>query len=300
MQGFQTPYVPGWDCHGLPIEHQVTEALKKEKKDPREMSVLQIRKLCYEWAQKWITAQCEQFQRLGIFGEWANPYLTMKPTFEASTLNVFAKFVEEGLVYRKLKPVPWSIANQTALADAELEYQDVNDTSVYVEFPILSPLAPGSAGVEPAQSGGLMDGTSLLIWTTTPWTLPANLVVAAGPEITYAKVKFNGRVVIVAHDLVEKVFAMVNQPFEIIGTVVGADLAGVRYTHPFIERTGRVVMADYVTTTDGTGLVHTAPGHGEDDYETGLRGKARGLQPRARQRPVSMTPCLNFSAANRC
>ncbi len=263
MQGYQTPYVPGWDCHGLPIEHQVGEAIKKEGKNPRDFSTLDIRKRCFEWAEKWVAAQCEQFKRLGILGEWSNPYLTMKPTYEASTLSVFAKFVEAGLVYRKLKPVPWSIANQTALADAELEYQDVSDNSVYVEFAVI----------------GSTDVTHLLVWTTTPWTLPANLAVAAGPEVQYAKVKYGDRVGLIAQDLVAKVFAIAGKPFEIVGTVIGTDLAGMTYQHPFVERTGRVVMADYVTTTDGTGLVHTAPGHGEDDYETGLREKLDVYSP---------------------
>ena len=263
MQGYQTPYVPGWDCHGLPIEHQVTEAIKKEGKNPRDLTTLEIRERCFAWAHKWVDAQREQFKRLGILGEWNHPYRTMDPTYEASTLEVFAKFVEAGLVYRKLKPVPWSVANQTALADAELEYKDVDDNSVYVEFPVTT------AG----------DVTHLLIWTTTPWTLPANLVVAAGPEVSYAKVKYGDRVAVVAADLVETVFKLTNQPHEIVGTVMGRDLAGMEYRHPFIDRSGRVVLADYVTTDAGTGLVHTAPGHGEDDYETGLREKLDVYSP---------------------
>jgi isoleucyl-tRNA synthetase len=284
MQGYQTPYVPGWDCHGLPIEHKIAEEIKKEGKNIREMSTLEVRKRCYEYAEKYVNIQAEQFKRLGIFGEWSNPYLTMKPAYEASTLNVFAKFVEAGLVYRKLKPVPWSIANQTALADAELEYQDVNDISVYVEFPLVSPLAPGSAGVEPPQSGGLTEKESLLIWTTTPWTLPANLAVAVGPDVDYARVSFSvegrSKTIIVAVDLVEKVFALDGsvEP-KVIGVVKGSELIGATYQHPFVDRVGRVVGADYVTTTDGTGLVHTAPGHGEDDYETGLREKLEVYSP---------------------
>ena len=135
IQGHQTPYVPGWDCHGLPIEHKIQEQIKKEGKNIREMSTLEVRKRCFEYASKYVSVQRDQFKRLGILGDWENPYETMKPGYEASSLEVFAKFVEAGLVYRKLKPVPWSIANQTALADAELEYQDVQDTSVYVEFP---------------------------------------------------------------------------------------------------------------------------------------------------------------------
>jgi isoleucyl-tRNA synthetase len=259
MQGFQTPYVPGWDCHGLPIEHKIQQDLGSKLRD---MSVLDIRKRCYAYAEKYVGIQSTQFQRLGILGDWADPYLTMKPSYEASTLEVFAKIVEKGLVYRKLKPVSWSVANQTTLAEAELEYQDVTDTSVFVEFP-LTKLDSGT--------------TDLLVWTTTPWTLPANLAVAAGPEIDYAVVRYTragrSRVGIVAQELVARVFDGREgvESHEVIGTMKGHELAGLEYRHPFIERSGKVVMADYVTTTDGTGLVHTAPGHGEEDYETGIR-----------------------------
>ncbi len=277
IQGHRTPYVPGWDCHGLPIEHKIAEQIKKEGKNIREMSVLEVRKRCFEYASKYVSVQRDQFKRLGILGDWENPYETMKPTYEASTLEVFAKFVEAGLVYRKLKPVPWSIANQTALADAELEYQDVQDTSVYVEFPILSP-SPGT----PREGRG--EGAFLLVWTTTPWTLPANLAIAVHPKVQYAKVRYNRngqtRISILAADLVTQVFGRAGAlPHEIIGSINGSDLAGSEYRHPFIDRTGKVVLAEYVTTTDGTGLVHTAPGHGEDDYETGIREKLEVYSP---------------------
>ena len=257
MQGHQTPYVPGWDCHGLPIEHKIQQDLGSKL---REMSVLDVRKRCFAYADRYVGIQSTQFQRLGILGEWDKPYLTMAPEYEASTLEVFAKIVEKGLVYRKLKPVPWSVANQTALADAELEYQDVTDSSVFVEFPL-----------KHNHSGA----THLLVWTTTPWTLPANLAVAAGPEIVYALARYsnNGetRVGLIALELADRVFNQFGVKFESIGARTGLALAGLEYTHPFIDRTGKVVLADYVTTTDGTGLVHTAPGHGEDDYETGIR-----------------------------
>ncbi len=244
MQGFQTPYVPGWDCHGLPIEHKITSDLGSKA---REMSTLQIRKLCHEYASKYVKTQSEQFQRLGILGEWNNPYLTMAPEYEAESLDVFARFVEAGLVYKKLKPVPWSVANQTALADAELEYKDVEDISIYVEFPL-----EGEANAH------------LLVWTTTPWTLPANLAVAVHPEVNYAKVKYRRRgqerVAIIAADLVEKVFKLEPgvESVEVIGTVKGDELLNREYRHPFIDRRGKVLGAEYVTTTDGTGLVHRA------------------------------------------
>ncbi|HSV13954.1 MAG TPA: class I tRNA ligase family protein, partial [Tepidisphaeraceae bacterium] len=278
MEGYQTPYVPGWDCHGLPIEHKIQEQIKKEGKRIHELGTLEVRRRCFEYANKYVQVQCEQFKRLGILGEWNHPYLTMKPRYEASTLEVFAKFVEAGLVYRKLKPVPWSIANQTALADAELEYQDVQDQSVYVEFPV--------ANEEVARKLfplGVQYPFALLVWTTTPWTLPANLAVAVHPDMSYVAVAYelNGRsrVGIVAEELAGTVMGKpAKDDFKaymeaLSPPVKGREIveAGLTYRHPFIERTGRVVLADYVTTTDGTGLVHTAPGHGEDDYETGIR-----------------------------
>jgi isoleucyl-tRNA synthetase len=275
MEGYQTPYVPGWDCHGLPIEHKIQEEIKKEGKNIREMSVLEVRKRCFEYAEKYAALQNEQFQRLGILGDWANPYLTMRPAYEAETLEVFARIVEKGLVYRKLKPVPWSIANQTALADAELEYEDVTDDSVYVEFPVTT--GKRADGALSFAKPGSPEKFSLIVWTTTPWTLPANLAIAVGNEIDYKLVKYSRagaeRFGVVAADLVEKVFK--DRPgvesYEVIDSVSGDGLLGLEYKHPFVDRVGKIVAADYVTTTDGTGLVHTAPGHGEDDYETGIR-----------------------------
>ncbi len=275
MQGKQTPYVPGWDCHGLPIEHKIQEELGPKL---REMSVSDVRKLCFEYAQKFVGIQSEQFQRLGILGQWDKPYLTMAPEYEASTLEVFAKFVEAGLVYKKLKPVPWSIQNQTALADAELEYKDVEDPSIFVEF-----LAENQAYLR--EQLGLSDlaPVHFLIWTTTPWTLPANLAVAVHPEVNYMFVRYtrdrHERIGVVAADLVESVFKGRRdvELGETLNIVTGQELvaSGASYEHPFVERVGKLLPALYVTTTDGTGLVHTAPGHGEDDYQTGV---ANGLE----------------------
>jgi isoleucyl-tRNA synthetase len=261
MQGYQTPYVPGWDCHGLPIEHKIQQELGPKL---RQMETIDVRKRCHDYADKYVKVQSEQFQRLGILGEWENPYLTMAPEYESDTLEVFAKFVEAELVYKQLKPVPWSVANRTALADAELEYQDIQDTSIYVEFPLTQVGEP----------------TALLIWTTTPWTLPANLAIAANPDVDYAVVRYTrdggSRVVVLAADLVEKVFGTLGvSDFEKVSVMKGTELAGAEYRHPFVDRVGKVLMADYVTTTDGTGLVHTAPGHGEDDYTLGV---ANGLE----------------------
>ncbi len=270
MAGFQTPYVPGWDCHGLPIEHKILQELGPSG---RSKSVLEIRKLCHAHAVKYMASQSEQFQRFGILGEWENPYATMSPEYEAETLEVFARFVEVGLVYKQLKPVHWSIENQTALADAELEYQDVTDDSVYVEFPVANPGA-----VKSKFDLRIDSPVSFLIWTTTPWTLPANLAIAAHPDVEYAFVKYvrdgRERVSVVAVDLVERVFQPKGvEQREVLKTVPGRDLVGLQYTHPFMNKTNPVLPADYVTTTDGTALVHTAPGHGEEDYLTGMTHK---------------------------
>ena len=274
MEGYETPYVPGWDCHGLPIEHKIQEETKKAGKDFRAMSTVEVRQLCYASAQQYAQAQSEQFQRLGILGDWANPYLTMKPEYEAETLEVFARFVEAGLVYKQLKPVPWSVASQTALADAELEYKDVEDPSVYVEFPV----APGTEVAKKFDKP-----VFFLVWTTTPWTLPANLAIAVHAEIQYAFVEYTrageSRIGIVATDLREKVFGLgkeIENVRVLEVTMTGEELSKrAEYVHPFIDYKGPILTADYVTTTDGTGMVHTAPGHGEDDYDT---GRKHGLQ----------------------
>ncbi|MCY2954280.1 MAG: class I tRNA ligase family protein [Planctomycetota bacterium] len=270
MEGFQTPYVPGWDCHGLPIEHKIQEKFGSKL---REMPTAHVRQECYQYAEHYAKVQSEQFQRLGILGDWAHPYLTMAPEYEASTLEVFARFVENGLVYKKLKPVPWSISNQTALADAELEYKDVEDLSIFVEFP-----AADSAKVRSLFGNAPPQEVSFLVWTTTPWTLPGNLAIAVHPEVTYALVQYSRnaqeRLGVVAEDLVNTVFKSRRgiDSFQVLATTKGHALvdANLEYNHPFLDRRGRILPALYVTTTDGTGLVHTAPGHGEDDYATGI------------------------------
>jgi isoleucyl-tRNA synthetase len=270
MAGFKCPYVPGWDCHGLPIEHKIQEQIGPTWRD---MPVADIRKQCFEYAQSYVEKQAGQFQRVGVLGDWSNPYRTMAPAYEASTLEIFARIVERGLVYRQLKPVNWSIENQTALAEADLEYKDVVDTSVYVAFTSANPGA-----LKAKLDLRLRAEVKFLIWTTTPWTLPANLAIAAGPDVDYALLHVedqgNSTVLILAADLVEKVLAKRPSPTRrtnLLKTVKGHDLEGLEYAHPFIDRIGKVVLADYVTTTDGTGLVHTAPGHGDEDYQTGRR-----------------------------
>jgi isoleucyl-tRNA synthetase len=267
MAGFQTPYVPGYDCHGLPIEHRIQEELGPKWRD---MAQTEIRQRCFDWAQGFVEKQSTQFQRVGILGDWSNPYRTMAPEYEAATLEIFARHVEKGLVYRQLKPVNWSLENQTALADADLEYKDVVDTTVFVEF----------ASANPGDFKTRFDlrvkaRVGFLIWTTTPWTLPANLAIAVGPDVEYSLVKFkrDGEwyVNVVATELVEKVFARATgvSDQKTLKVVKGRELEGLEYSHPFADRRGTIVLADYVTTTDGTGLVHTAPGPGEEDYQTG-------------------------------
>jgi isoleucyl-tRNA synthetase len=259
MLGKRAPYVPGWDCHGLPIEYKVV-------KESRELSPLEVRKKSEAFAHKYIEIQREQFKRLGVFGDWENPYLTMDPKYEAEILRAFAVFVEEGLVYQAQKPVFWSTGAQTALAEAEVEYQERDDIAVYVRFPIAS--------------GEWKDKASIAIWTTTPWTLPANLAIAVDPDETYVVQKFsrNGatETLLLAAKLVPQFSANTNfQPSgEPLASFPGAKIDNIKARHPFLDRDAIVLTADFVTMDSGTGAVHVAPGHGEDDYNL---GRAHGL-----------------------
>lgn len=260
MAGFRAPYLPGWDCHGLPIEYKVV-------KESRGLSPLEVRKRSEAFARKFIDIQRGQFKRLGVFGDWENPYLTMAPSYEADILRAFAVFVEKGLVYESLKPVFWSSGAQTALAEAEVEYQDRQDTAVYVKFPIIS--------------GELAGKASIAIWTTTPWTLPANLAIAVHPKELYIRREFRkegvSEVLVLAASLVEAFCAATGfEPTgEPMSSFPGSQLEGVTAQHPFLARTSAIVAADFVTMDSGTGCVHIAPGHGEEDYSL---GRARGLQ----------------------
>ena len=257
MRGHCVDYVPGWDCHGLPIEHKVLKELGAEA---RNLSTIEVRKRCQEYAASYVQTQGQQMQRLGTLANYDHPYLTMAPAYEAGVLEVFSTLIERGLVYRDLKPVHWSVANRTALADAELEYMDRKDPSIYVLFHASLP-KHGEA--------------ELMIWTTTPWTLPANLAVAVHPRGKYGvyDVELDGRrrKVVVVEELAEKVFALRGASHTKLDTLTGEQLVGTEYRHPFVERRGKVLPAEYVTFEDGTGLVHTAPGHGVEDYQTGLK-----------------------------
>jgi isoleucyl-tRNA synthetase len=264
MRGFDSPYVPGWDCHGLPIEHKVAKDLGPKA---ATMDHAAIRRLCHDEAMKWVGIQSRQFQRLGVMGDWASPYLTLDPRYEAGILDVLADLVENGFISRQLKPIHWDIHDRTALAEAELEYAEHTSPSVYVLFPMIS-------GVPDAWGPGPWHA---MIWTTTPWTLPANVAIAAHPNLVYAGVRYadpdtgaETRAVLAAA-LVEKVMALRGVTgHEVLGTCSGRDLEHARYSHIFMDRQGPIVLADYVTVEDGTGLVHTAPGHGAEDYRTGL------------------------------
>jgi isoleucyl-tRNA synthetase len=276
MMGQDCPFVPGWDCHGLPIEHRVlTELQEKGKLEalndlPDDSRRMAIRRECQKYAAKYQKLQARQMLRLLTLADFENPYLTMRPEYEVAALEVFATLVGQGLVYRDLKPVHWSIANQTALAEAELEYRDRVDPSVYVAFDALDPAVVGHAfDVEVDEPVGF------LIWTTTPWTLPANLLIAVHKDLKYSLVRLGDRLLVVADGLVDAVCRAADADAKKLGETVGFNLVDMRYRHPltdraFPDRAGRIVAADYVTLEDGTGLVHTAPGHGHDDYLTGL------------------------------
>src|SRR5881296_1361591 len=264
MLGKRAPYVPGWDCHGLPIEYKVV-------KESRALSPLEVRKKSEAFARKFINIQREQFKRLGVFGDWEHPYLTMDPTYEAEILRAFAVFVEEGLVYQAQKPVFWSTGAQTALAEAEVEYQERDDTAVYVRFPIAS--------------GEWKDNASIPIWTTTPWTLPANLAIAVDPDEAYVIQKFsrNGvsETLLLAGKLVPQFSANANlQPVgEPLASFPGAKLEKIKARHPFLDRDAIVMTADFVTMDSGAGAVHIAPGHGADDYALGMAKNLPILSP---------------------
>ena len=256
LRGFNAPYVPGWDCHGLPIEFKVTQEMRKAGDTSAEPAA--IRKACEAYARKYIDLQRGQFKRLGVLGDWENPYLTLNKEYEADELRLFADLVEKGFVYRGKKPVYWSIPCRTALAEAEVEYADHVSQSVFVKFPVLDHA-----------------GTSLLIWTTTPWTLPANLAVAYNANFTYSLARVDDETLLVETMLLPKVAAACGwESYEILRTVHAEELPSLRYRHPFCAREGRLFPADFVENSTGTGFVHIAPGHGTDDYNL---GRAHGL-----------------------
>lgn len=263
MSGFYTPYIPGWDNHGMPIESAI---IKQNKLDRKKMSVSEFRTACHLFADKYVNIQMTSFKRLGVLADWEHPYLTMRPSFEAEEVRVFGEMYKKGYIYKGLKPVYWCPSDETALAEAEIEYAEDPCTSVYVKFKVHD-----DKGV----IGGDLENTYFLIWTTTIWTLPGNVAIAIHPRETYALVKAdNGENYVLAEALVEKVMAAGNvASYEIVKTFKGAELEYATAYHPFMGRDSVIALAEYVTMDSGTGCVHTAPGYGADDYQTGLRYK---------------------------
>ena len=284
MAGFHAPFIPGWDTHGLPIEFKVV-------KEAKDLAPAEIRTRSEAYARKFIDIQRGSFKRLGVFGDWENPYLTLAPTYEADIMRTFGKFVEQDIVYRSKKPVLWSFGAQTALAEAEVEYKEKTSPAVYVAFALNNP-PPGA------------DGCSLVIWTTTPWTLPANLAIALHPTFEYTAGTFthdDGRSVklVVANSRIEAFAAATG--FKLTGhtdKLKGAELNGCEAQHPFLPRTSKVINTLFVTDDTGTGAVHIAPGHGADDY---IAGREHGLEILSPSMTTASTPksaaCRSLSAS---
>src|SRR5438067_6901922 len=266
MAGFDAPYVVGYDCHGLPIELRVDRELGPKK---REMSAAEFCRACRSYAERFVGVMSEQFQRLGILATWDAPYLTMNFKYQAAIARALGKFVEQRLVYKGKKPVHWCIHCRTALAEAEVEYENHTSPSIYVEFPLAPESASELGRRVPALAGR---SVSVLIWTTTPWTIPSNLAIAFHPEFDYAAYDVDGRAVIVAEALASNVAAATGKTFgQAVARMKGEELEHIRFQHPLYARTSLGVLGSYVTLDAGTGAVHTAPGHGADDFQTGMK-----------------------------
>ena len=256
MSGFHAPYVPGWDTHGLPIEQALTNKGVKRK----EMTVAEFRELCTKYALEQIDNQRAQFKRLGVRGDWESPYITLKPEYEAQQIKVFGEMAKKGYIYKGLKPVYWSPSSESALAEAEIEYQDKRSPSIYVGFKV-------------KDGKGVLDtDTQIIIWTTTPWTIPANLGISVHPDLTYVVIAVNGSKYLVAEALLEAVTKEIGwEDAAVVQKVKGAELENIVATHPLYNRDSLVMLGEHVTTDAGTGCVHTAPGHGEDDFYVGQK-----------------------------
>ncbi|TYS32681.1 isoleucine--tRNA ligase [Bacillus pumilus] len=257
MNGFHAPYVPGWDTHGLPIETALTKNKKVKRK---EMSTAEFRKLCEEYAWKQIDGQRNQFKRLGVRADWDNPYVTLKPEYEAQQILVFGEMAKRGYIYKGLKPVNWSPSSESALAEAEIEYKDKRSPSIYVSFKVKD------------GKGVLENGEQFIIWTTTPWTLPANLGICVHPNLEYSVLQVGAERYVVASELVEQVAKTLGfEAYEVVKTLKGKELDTIVAEHPIYGRDSLVMLGDHVTTDAGTGCVHTAPGHGEDDFIVSMK-----------------------------
>ncbi|GBF78858.1 isoleucine--tRNA ligase [Aphanothece sacrum] len=279
LQGHKVRYVPGWDCHGLPIELKVLQSMKSQEREG--LTPIKLRRKARDFALKTQQEQCEVFKRFGVWGDWENPYLTLTPEYEAAQIGVFGEMALKGYIYRGLKPVHWSPSSQTALAEAELEYPEGHTSrSVFAAFPIIKSSKKAQEILKP-----FLSNLGVAIWTTTPWTLPGNLAVALNPDLTYAVVEqtsnlCNYQYLIVAADLVEKLSATFDTSLTVKSTLLGKDLEHTIYRHPLFDRESEILIGgDYVTTESGTGLVHTAPGHGQEDYMVGQRYGLAILSP---------------------
>lgn len=265
MQGYYSPYVPGWDTHGLPIE----QALKNSKGvDRKKMTVAEFRKRCEEYAKEQVESQRKTFKRLGVQGEWDDPYLTFKPEYEAAQIRVFGQMAEKGYIYKGKKPIYWSPSSESSLAEAEIEYKDVKSPSIYVSFPVHD-----GKGVVP-------EDAEFIIWTTTPWTLPSNLAIAVHPDYEYVVVSVDGHHYVVAKELVEQLAGELGwEDYSIDKEFKGSALERATAHHPFYDRDSLVILGEHVTLDAGTGLVHTAPGHGDDDFIVGQKYGLETLSP---------------------
>jgi len=269
MSNYAANYVPGWDCHGLPIELQVEKEIKKDKTIEGEPSKPEIRKRCRKYAERFVAIQREEFKRLGVFGQWDKPYLTMNFTYQAAIMRELGNFVEKGLIYKGKKPVHWCASCGTALAEAEVEHKDKTSPSVYVSFPVERRELEKRLNIKISDNK-----TAIIIWTTTPWTLPANLAIAVNPDLDYVLASLGGASYIFAEGLIEgvaKALGVTEDNIKIIKKFRYRDIEGLKARHPFIERDSPILPGPHVTLEAGTGCVHTAPGHGQDDYELGLK-----------------------------
>lgn len=277
MQGFDSPFVPGWDCHGLPVEHQLFKELKISKYD---IDQVRFRKKAKEYALKFVRIQKEEFERLGIFADWERPYLTLDPKYEAGVVRSFGLLAKEGYLYRDLKPVNWCTTCETALAEAEVEYEKHVSPSVYVKFRAASD-----------------DKMYLIIWTTTPWTLLGNVAIAVHPEREYAVLEVDGEEWMMLASLAEAAMLKLKKPFKVKKKIKGKELEALECRHPFIDRASKVVLADYVSSEEGTGCVHTAPGHGQEDYLTGKKNNLPMIMP-VDEKGIFDGTCGEFSGLN--
>lgn len=259
MAGFKAPYIPGWDTHGLPIELQAIKAIGINRANT---DVLEFRKHCKDFALKYVANQKEQFKRLGIIGDWENPYLTLQPEFEAKQIEVFGEMAKKGYIYKGLKPVYWCAHDETALAEAEIEYAEDTNNSVFVKFKVTD-----DKGKLTALTNEKLNNIYFVIWTTTVWTLPGNVAICVGPKFKYSLVKFGNEVLIIANELIESVMKSAKiEDYKVIGEIMGKELELMTVQHPFLDKQSLVILGEHVTLEAGTGCVHTAPGHGVDDF----------------------------------